>query len=168
MLLRMIYAVPFALIFMTMSNQWEITGLIVGYLFGLATLLLIGEMPGRIVWGRLPFQLFWLMVYITWLVWEILLSGFDVARRVLDPKLPIHPGELVVPIQDEEERVIVSALSAHAISVTPGELVIGFSVIDGKNHMIVHSLDIDVSRQQVEQSQTKRLKLLKRIMGDRD
>lgn len=168
MWLRMIYAVPLALLFMTMSNQWEFAGLIVGYLFGVAILFLIGETLGRIVWQRLPLQLFWLMIYIIWLVWEIILSGFDVARRVIDPRLPINPGELVVPVQDEQDRVIVSALSAHAISVTPGELVIGFTVVNGKNHMLVHSLDIDASRKQVEQSQTRRLTLLKRILGDSD
>lgn len=166
MLVRALYAIPLTLLFMSMSDQWGLDGLVVGYLFGFAILLLIGEIPGRIVWSRLPSQLFWLMVYIFRLAWEIIRSGFDVARRVVDPKLPVNLGELVVPIQDEKDRFVVSALSAHAISVTPGELVIGFKTIGGKRHMIVHTLDVNTSREHIEQNQAKRLKLLKRILGD--
>ena len=166
MLVRALYAIPLTLLFMSMSDHWGLDGLVVGYLFGFTILLLIGGIPVGIVWSRLPSQLFWLAVYVFRLAWEIIGSGFDVARRVLDPRLPVNLGELVVPIQDEKGRFVVSALSAHAISVTPGELVIGFKSIGGKHHMIVHTLDMNTSREHIEQIQAKRLKLLKRILGD--
>lgn len=167
MLLRLIYALPFTLLFTTMSGEWGVDGFITGYIASLAILFLIGDLPGRLLWARLPLQLFWMVVYVVRLAWEILLSSFDVARRVLDPRLPINPGEISVPIHDDADRDIVAALSAHAVTVTPGEMVIDFEKRESRAYMIVHTLDVDSSRERANQDQEQRSNLLKRIMGEK-
>jgi len=163
---RLLYALPLSVLFMTMSVQWTIDGFIVGYIVGAGVMFMLGGTPGELQWSKLPTQLLWLVVYIVRLVVEIFLASFDVARRVLSPSMPINPGELRVSTQDEQQRRVISALSAHAVTVTPGEMVIGFEEKDGETYMIVHTLDVDMSRETMDDSQASRLTLLQRIMGD--
>ncbi len=54
---------------------------------------------------------------------DIVRSGIGVAAIVLNPRLPIRPGILAIPSECESELGV--ALSSHALSVTPGELVVG-------------------------------------------
>jgi multicomponent Na+:H+ antiporter subunit E len=110
-------------------------------------------------WKTLPVQVFWLVVYIVQLSWSILLSSVDVARRVLDPRLPIQPGEIIVPTQDSHP--LIGALSAHAITAAPGEMVIDLN----EHEMIVHTLDVEATRGRIDAEQTNRMQLLRRIMG---
>jgi len=159
-----LYALPLSLLFVTLSDQWSPEGLIVGYIVSLGVMALTGNPSEKINLIRLPGLFFWLCVYILRLAWDIFVSGIDVARRVLDPRLPINPGELMVSTQDARQEVLISALSAHAITVTPGEMVEDFEEIDGETHMVVHSLDMDASREKVEHEQTNRLQLLERIV----
>jgi multicomponent Na+:H+ antiporter subunit E len=157
------FALPLALLFMTLSDQWTWGGFGVGYGVGVVTLILTSEFTEPINWRRLPTQILGLFLYIIWLGWEILLSGFDVARRVLDPRLPIQPGEMLVSTQDAHNDVAISALSAHAITVTPGEMVTDFTHENGQTQMIVHTLDIEATGEKVDNDQTRRLRFLQRI-----
>jgi len=56
--------------------------------------------------------------YGPWLLWQIVLSNIDVARRILDPQLPISPTMIrLTPTQRTElGRVIY----ANSITLTPG------------------------------------------------
>ena len=63
---------------------------------------------------------------------------------------------------------LVSAMSAHGITITPGELVVDFKESNGSEGatMIVHSLNSDVSgSKRLEQDQRLRLKRIKGILG---
>ncbi|MDK3161422.1 Na+/H+ antiporter subunit E [Kamptonema cortianum] len=161
-----LYALPQMMLFVVLSDQWSPGGFIVGYVVGLMVSLLVGARASRIRWQRLPSQLFWLVVYIVQLFVDILISSVDVARKVLDPRLPINPGTVVVPTQDPKDSAIIAALSAHAITVTPGEMVEGFIEGDGETRMIIHTLDIDETQRSAAEKQAKRLELLRRIVGE--
>lgn len=165
MLLRIVYTVPLALLFMVMSDQWNPGGLIVGLIAGFAIMLVVGDLPRVERWQRLPQQFLWFVVYVVRLAWEITLSALDVTRRVLDPRLPISPGELDLSLNVREDETLLAALSAHAISVTPGELVTDFEVVDGQIHLVIHSLDVEDSRQKLDTDQAERVMLLNRILG---
>jgi len=60
------------------------------------------------------------LVYLPWLLWEIVKSNMDVCRRILDPRLPIAPRILRVRAgqHDEFGRVIY----ANSITLTPGTI----------------------------------------------
>lgn len=161
-----LYAVPLAVLFQTVSNQWSIAGFVLGYIVSIGILVMLGITPGRIELLKLPAQLFQLVRYILGLGWDIFLSGFDVARRVLDPRLPINPGEVLVSTQDPKQGVVVAALSAHAITVTPGEMVEDFQIVDGVMHMVVHTLDVEGSSAKIDEEQARRLKLIRSIAGE--
>jgi multicomponent Na+:H+ antiporter subunit E len=67
-----------------------------------------------------PLQLttFRTLAYIPWLAWEIVKANIDVARRILDPRLPISPNmiEVVASQSSEIGRVVY----ANSITLTPG------------------------------------------------
>jgi multicomponent Na+:H+ antiporter subunit E len=66
-----------------------------------------------------------------------------------------------VPTQDETHSASIAALSAHAITITPGELVVDF---DGAKVMYVHCLDTEATSKTADPAQAARLKLLRRVL----
>ncbi|MEM6527938.1 MAG: Na+/H+ antiporter subunit E [Chloroflexota bacterium] len=160
---HLILAIPLALLFMTLSDQWSFGGLAVGYVVGLAVMVLIGAGNMRLKLLRLPVQLFWALVYGVGLFIDIFLSSIDVTRRVLHPDLPIKPGEIRVPTQDKHRDLITSAMSAHSITVTPGEMVVGFEDDGDEIVMVVHTLDVDASGANAAEEQRSRLQRIARI-----
>lgn len=83
----------------------------------------------------LPLQLGWrLLVYIPWLMKEILVATLRVARMVLSPSLPIDP--IVVRYRSSQSTDLGRALYANSITLTPGTVTMG---IFG-DELEVHSL----------------------------
>jgi multicomponent Na+:H+ antiporter subunit E len=164
---------PMALLWMIFARQFSWEGAVVGYIFGFAVLLVIrlntsfeaDDQPIRL--AKIPSQLIALVIYIVRLSIDVFFSGIDVAKRVIDPKLPIKPDVQRVSTQDKTKNVLISALSAHSITITPGELVIDFDEDeDGQTIMLVHTLDKESSdMNKLNRDQTKRLKLIRQILG---
>jgi len=155
-------AVPMALLWMIISGSVSLGGFGVGYALAFAVLYLMKTENIQIDWRKLPDQLAAFCVYIVTLLRDIWLSSMDVLKRVLDPDMPMNPGMIAVPTQDESESDFIAAFSAHGITITPGELVVDF---EGKHTMYVHCLDVEASGQSAHRAQTKRLTLLRRIEG---
>lgn len=63
------------------------------------------------------------LLYGIWLVWEITKANFDVARRILDPRLPISPN--LLRIKATQESDLGRASYANSITLTPGTVCIG-------------------------------------------
>jgi multicomponent Na+:H+ antiporter subunit E len=162
MMVTAVLAVPMALLWMIVSNTFTPGGFLVGYVLGFALLFMMKTENIKIDWRKLPDQTLALGIYTVTLLRDIWLSSVDVLKRVLNPELPMSPGIIAVPTQDETESDFIAAFSAHGITITPGELVVDF---DGSHTMYVHCLDIEASGQNADAAQTKRLKLLRRIEG---
>ena len=157
-----VLAVPMAVLWMVVSSSVSLEGLLVGYVLGFAVLYMLKIENIQVNRRKLPDQIAAFFIYVVTLARDILNSSIDVARRVLDPALPLDPGIIAVATQDEEESDFTAAFSAHGITITPGELVIDF---EGSHTMYVHCLDVEASAKTANQAQTKRLRLLRRIMG---
>ena len=164
---------PMALLWMIFARQLSWEGFVIGYIFGFAVLMVIrlnttyegDDRPIRM--SKIPSQIVALVIYIVRLALDVLLSGIDVAKKVLDPKLPINPGVHHVPTQDKSNNGLIDALSAHSITITPGELVIDFDKDEnGQTVMLVHALDKDASDMtKLNRDQSNRLKLIRQILG---
>jgi len=63
-------------------------------------------------------MLLFFLVYIIVLFWEIVKANFDVAYRVLHPKMPIKPG--IVVIKTSLKSDIAKLILANSITLTPG------------------------------------------------
>jgi len=77
----------------------------------------------------LPSLLYW-----PWLIWQIILSAWGVARIIVDPRLPISPTMIrVTPTQKTGVGVHVYA---NSITLTPGTI----SVEVNRHEILVHAI----------------------------
>jgi len=66
-----------------------------------------------------PIQLGWrILTYWVWLAVEIVKANLDVARRILDPKLPIDP--VLVRVKASQASELGQVIYANSITLTPG------------------------------------------------
>ncbi|MGK2871034.1 MAG: Na+/H+ antiporter subunit E [Alphaproteobacteria bacterium] len=79
--------------------------------------------------------------YAGWLAREILISNINVARIILDPKLPIRPVLFFAPAGQETDlgRVIF----ANSITLTPGTISVEIAEQGGR--ILVHALHEELS-----------------------
>jgi len=75
-----------------------------------------------------------LIGYCAWLMWCVVRSNIDLARRIWDPTLPIHPSWVRLDIK--VSTPLEKALYANSITLTPGTLTT--DVRD--DHFMVHTL----------------------------
>jgi multisubunit Na+/H+ antiporter MnhE subunit len=149
------------LLWVVMTNQPNPFGFGLG--FGIGFLLLVtlrGKRGLNIRLIHLPKQLGWALLYLLVLTRDIVISGWDVSLRILGLR-PIKSGIIKVPIGDK--RPEVGALTAHGITITPGQLVVEF---DRHDNVYVHCLDVDSSAQTIAADQARRLKFYQGMMGD--
>ena len=151
------------LTYLAFTQNLEPSNLVVGLLIGLAvsTVARSGPQPqqSRFNLKRLATSTGALLYYIFRLLIDIVKSGIAVARYILDPRLPIQPGIIAIPAQTDDPKII--AISAHGITITPGEMVVEIGE-DGV--MYTHCLDVMASGDISDKSQTARKKLLEKVL----
>ncbi len=158
-------ALPMALVWVILTNQVSIESFGIGYAlsFGIAALLARGrEVPLAMSPMKLPGQLIATTLYTLRLTFDILMAGIDVSLRVMGFR-PLNPGIIEVDTEDPNDDDVISGLSAHGITITPGELVVDFS--DDGQKMYVHVLNIDDFAPSLGDDQKNRLKMFRRMLG---
>lgn len=85
--------------------------------------------------GRSFAFLFRLVLYVPWLIKEIILSNIEVAKVVWNPDLPIHPQ--VIRTRASQRTSLGLACFANSITLTPGTLSLD---ADEPGLMVVHAL----------------------------
>ena len=157
----MYYLRPVALLtlaYLALTANLEILNVIAGLIIAAFVVLLIRPEPHQVTWRQTPLAILALGRYILVLVYDLVVSGIQVARIVLDPALPIKPGIIAIPSKCRSE--MASALNAHAITLTPGESVVEMSE---EGVMYTHCLDAAHSDEVVDQAQKMRVDLLEKI-----
>lgn len=147
-------------IYLALTGNLEPGNIVLGALVATAATVLLRPQPSRMELRRLPAATWAVVRYIAILAADVVKSGIGVARIVLDPKLPIQPG--IIAIETGCEGELGTALSAHALSITPGELVIGIST-DGI--LYTHCLDATHSAEYAAAAQAMRRDLLSKIFA---
>lgn len=73
--------------------------------------------------------------YLGWLIWQVIITNIDVARRIWDPSLPIKPAcrKIKVSIKDP----LIKTIYANSITLTPGTV----TTEVGEDYFIVHALN---------------------------
>jgi multicomponent Na+:H+ antiporter subunit E len=168
---RLVVSVPLALVWMPITAKISLESFSVGLALSFAVLSLIyqAQAPVSINWSSIPDRTLASLQYLLMLLRDVYLAAVDVAKRVLHPSLPLNPGIIAFSTQyaahAHDQNLspdAVTAISAHGITITPGELVVDF---EGTQTMFVHCLDITASAQVAEQNQAKRMALLRRILA---
>jgi multisubunit Na+/H+ antiporter MnhE subunit len=146
------------LLYLIYTGNFEWRNVLAGFVIALVVTTLIRPRPRKIQLQRLPGALLALGRYLLLLAYDLVSAGFQVAKLVLNPSLPISPGIIAIPTDCRSELSL--ALSAHALSVSPGELVIE---IDDQGIMYTHVLDASRKSAYVYEAQQIRENLLRKI-----
>lgn len=85
-------------------------------------------------------QLFKLLCYFAHLIYHIVLANLAVAAIVLNPRLPISPGFIL--LKTKLCRDLSRVLYANSITLTPGTITIDLN----GNRLLVHALTIDAAK----------------------
>lgn len=145
-------------VYLELSTNFEFSNLIAGLLISVGINILIRPRRYATNWRRLPSTVFAILRYIGKLMKDLIASGIQVTRIVMDPRLPIKPGIVAVPLECESE--LEAALSAHSITLTPGEMVVE---MDEKGVMYTNFLDDTHAEQYVLEAQEMHRNVLHKI-----
>ena len=149
----------FTVIYLLLTSNMEWLNITVGVLIAAGITLLLRPRVRLFSWRRVPRAILASIQYLGILAYDIIKGGIMVAKLVWSPKLKIRPA--IVAISSGCDSELATALSAHAISVAPGELVVEIDV-DGV--MYTHILDVTHSSEYKEQAQLMRRDLLSKII----
>lgn len=111
------------LLWLLLTFNLQINNIIVGLVAALIVTLLFGH---RFLedWQKFynPLRYIWGFVYLVVFIWECIKANFDVAYRVLSPKMPIKPG--IVKVRCNLKSDIGKAFLANSVTMTPGTITV--------------------------------------------
>jgi multisubunit Na+/H+ antiporter MnhE subunit len=145
--------------YLALSANLQFSNLVLGLMIAAGILILV-RMPRRPVrWSRLPAAFMALGTFIGLLLFNVTRSGLQMVRIILHPNLPIKSGVVAIPAGCESEFGL--AVSAHTISLPPGEL---FVELGEDGTMYIHSLDVETTAKQAGDAQKIQGRLLKKVL----
>lgn len=83
-----------------------------------------------------PKRLAYALAYIPYMIWAIVKANLDVARRVVDPRLPINPG--IVRVKTRLKHPVARTALANSITLTPGTLTVDMC----DDELCIHWVDV--------------------------
>jgi multicomponent Na+:H+ antiporter subunit E len=146
------------LVYLALTANLEPGNVVLGLLVATGLTLLMRPPRGTFELKRLPGAVVALGRYLFVVIVDAIKSGLVAARLVLDPALPVKPGIIAIPSDCDSE--LATALSAHAITLAPGEMVVE---IGRDGTMYAHALDATRAADYVEEAQALRRGLLRKI-----
>jgi multicomponent Na+:H+ antiporter subunit E len=124
-------------IWIILTNTTETAEILTGLLISLTLALILSKNYQTL--GLPPIsikRIVYLIIYIIVLLKEIVKANFDVAYRVLHPKMPIKPG--IVIIKTELKQDIAKTLLANSITLTPGT----FTLDIKGDELLIHWINV--------------------------
>jgi len=85
-----------------------------------------------VIWS-IPYILLFLFIFSR----DLFAANIDVAKRILDPNLPISPAIVLVHLRVKSPLAITTV--ANSITLTPGTLTLDY--VEDSNALIVHVID---------------------------
>ena len=146
------------IIYLLLTANLEWLNILVGLIIAVGITLLIRPSIQVFSMRALPSAVLALIRYAGILIYDMIKGGLMVARLALSPKVDIDPAIIAIPSECKSE--LATALSAHSISLAPGELVVE---IDDQGVMYTHILDIHSTPKYKQLAQKLRNDLLRKI-----
>ena len=87
-----------------------------------------------------PARILWLIGYIFVFLKELAKANVDVALRALNPKLPVNPGIVKVPVELKSEYG--ESMLANSITLTPGTITMDIAEQDDKTWYYIHWINV--------------------------
>ncbi len=153
--------VGLTLLYLALTGNLAANNVIAGVLLAVGLTALLHPDRLRINPQQVATSLWALLRYGLVLVKDVVQGAWQVARLVLHPDLPVTPAVIALPSQTESRWA--TALSAHAITLSPGALVIE---IGAHGVMYTHVLEAHKAEQSAAELQRLRSELLEKILPD--
>lgn len=115
------------------NPQELFTGLLVSSLIALISPSIAGKRVRN--WFNIK-RYYFLVFYLFYFIWQMIKSNLDVAKRVINPKLPINPG--IVKVKTKLKSRSGKLALANSITLTPGTLTV--DVVD--QYLYIHWIDV--------------------------
>ncbi len=127
------------LTWLVLTGSTDPQELAVGAGAALLVAALRGVEPCKIGGARFlqPRRLLYAAAYIPYMVYAIVRANLDVARRVVDPRLPIRPG--IVKVRTRLRNPMARMVLANSITLTPGTLTVDIQDED----LFIHWVDVE-------------------------
>lgn len=149
------------LMYLGLTANLEPSNLVVGLLIAVTLTAFLHPDRLSVDLRQVPGATSALARYVVVVAKDVIQGGIQVARLVLDPKLPVKPGVIAIPSGSESEWA--TALSAHAITLSPGAMVME---IGEHGVMYTHTLDITGADESIAELQRLRRDLLEKILPE--
>ncbi len=149
------------LMYLGLTANLEPSNLVVGLLIAVTLTAFLHPDRLSVDLRQVPGATWALARYVVVVAKDVIQGGIQVARLVLDPKLPVKPGVIAIPSGTESEWA--TALSAHAITLSPGAMVME---IGEHGVMYTHTLDITGADESIAEMQRLRRDLLEKILPE--
>ncbi|WP_405112292.1 Na+/H+ antiporter subunit E [Paenibacillus sp. FSL K6-1217] len=125
-----------AFLWMFLNNDWTASGFIVGYVLGVAVLVVMRRFFG----GRLYLGKIWaILKLVALLLRELVVSSYVVVKAVLRPNLNIRPAILMYHTELESDWEV--AVLITMLCLTPGSVVL--EVSKDNRTLYIHAMDIE-------------------------
>ncbi|MFO7662519.1 MAG: Na+/H+ antiporter subunit E [Chloroflexota bacterium] len=147
-------------IYLMITSNLSIANIVVGIVVALLVAALVRPPLRTMSPSHYPTSIVATFKYIGTLIWDLILSGVQLAQILLSRQMPINPGIINIPSNCVSE--LGAALSAHAITLTPGEMTVE---MDENYNMYTHVLDAVRAPEYMREAQEMRLKLLDQIFN---
>jgi multicomponent Na+:H+ antiporter subunit E len=124
-------------IWIILTNSTETAEILTGFFISLTLALLLSKNYQTLGFPPISIKrIVYLVIFILVLLKEIVKANFDVAYRVLHPKMPIKPG--IVIIKTELKQDIAKTLLANSITLTPGT----FTLDIKGDELLIHWINV--------------------------
>ncbi|MDP8905824.1 MAG: Na+/H+ antiporter subunit E [Chloroflexota bacterium] len=142
-----------ALVWTTLTNDFSLSNLLLGFAFGFVVLFAAQRAS-----GRSPYFTRILRVggFVAFYLRELIMANARVAADVVTPRHRARPGVIAVPLDARSDAEIT--LLANLISMTPGSLSVDVS--DDRRVLYVHAMfvtDPDGVRRQIKETFERRV-----------
>ncbi len=134
------WLVPLTVLYIMLTGNPEPLNWGFGVLVALLLVVLIRPNPTPFNWSRLPHAIGAAILFTLHLLRDLVISGLEVARLVIQREPDIQQGIIAIP--DATDIDWVTTASAEAITLTPGEMVVEIGK-DGT--LYTHTLNVEKS-----------------------
>lgn len=151
---------PLTLLYIALTNNIEPLNWVLGLLVATGITALIQPQLDEIRWGNVPNAILAALTFFYVSLRDLVLSSIQLSILLVKPQVEINQG--IFPLDAETEFESAAILSAHAITLTPGEMVID---IDENGVLHTHALDIDEAKATEPAAQKQRAETLERFIS---
>jgi multicomponent Na+:H+ antiporter subunit E len=163
MIRAILYALPLAAMWMAITGRFTIASFVIGYVISallVRALFMDGDANTRLFKSAAA-----LLRYMFRVLRDLIVADVRVTQQIITGK-DIDSHIIEVPLSNDSnlDDDLVAALSSHAITLTPGTLVI--DVDEENNTLLLHRLNAHDTDDSLGEEQRERAEMIGRIFHD--